>query len=82
MSATVLNKHGCWQILEKKMKKLVIAAGLTVLAGAAFAGGMSEPMMEETVVAEMVDTATGGSSSGGIIVPLLILALIGAAVSK
>ena len=64
------------------MKKFVVAAALTAFAGAAFAGGMSEPVMEAEVVTEVVEAAAAGSSSGGgLIVPLLILALIAAAAS-
>ncbi len=62
------------------MKKLVIAAALVATAGAAFAGGMSEPVMEPEIVTEVVETTAG--TSGGVIVPLLILALIGLAASS
>lgn len=61
------------------MKKFVVAAALTAVAGVAVAGGMSEPVMEAEVVTEVVEAA--GGTSGGIVVPLLILALIGLAVS-
>lgn len=60
------------------MKKFVVAAALTAFAGAAFAGGMSEPVMEAEVVTEVVEAAAG-SVGGGLLVPLLILALIAAA---
>ena len=62
------------------MKKFVVAAALTAFAGAAFAGGMSEPVMEAEVVTEVVEAAAG-SADGGLLLPLLILALIGAAAS-
>ena len=62
------------------MKKFVVAAALTAFAGAAFAGGMSEPVMEAEVVTEVVEAAAG-SAGGGLLVPLLILALIAAAAS-
>ena len=58
------------------MKKFALAAALSVAATTAFAGGMSEPVMEP----EVVEAATS-SSSGGIIVPLLLLLVIAAAVS-
>ena len=60
------------------MKKFVVAAALTAFAGAAFAGGMSEPVMEAEVVTEVVEAAAG-SAGGGLLLPLLILALIAAA---
>jgi len=58
------------------MKKLALAAALTVAASTAFAGGMAEPVMEPTIVA-----AETSSSAGGIVVPLLLLLVIAAAVS-
>jgi len=58
------------------MKKLALAAALTVAASTAFAGGMVEPEMEPEVVA-----AATSSSSAGVIVPLLLLLLIAAAVA-
>lgn len=59
------------------MKKFALAAALSVAATTAFAGGMSEPVMEP----EVVEAATS-SSSGGIIVPLLLLLVIAAAASN
>ncbi|MBD3763784.1 MAG: hypothetical protein IE927_03340 [Rhodobacterales bacterium] len=59
------------------MKKLVLAAALTVAATATFAGGMAEPVMEP----EVVEAATS-SSSGGLIVPLLLLLVVAAAASN
>ena len=58
------------------MKKLVLAAALSVAASTAFAGGMAEPVMEPEVVAE-----AASSSAGGIIIPLLLLLLVAVAVS-
>ncbi len=57
------------------MKKLALAAALSVVATGAFAGGYVEPVLEPVVIVE--DT---GSSAGGILVPaiavlLLVLAL-------
>ncbi|MEM1236989.1 MAG: hypothetical protein AAGI10_08470 [Pseudomonadota bacterium] len=60
------------------MKKLVLAAALTGVASFASAGSMEEPVMEPEVVIEEVEEDTG-SSSNGLIVPLLVLALIAAA---
>lgn len=55
------------------MKKLALAAALTAVATASFAGGLAEPVMEP----EVVEAATS-SSAGGIIVPLLLLVIIAA----
>ncbi len=55
------------------MKKLALAAALTAVATASFAGGVVEPVMEP----EVVEAATS-SSAGGIIVPLLLLVIIAA----
>lgn len=56
------------------MKKIALAAALSLAATTAFAGGMAEPEMEPAVVA-----AETSSSSGGIIIPLLLLLLVAAA---
>ncbi|MGB8814230.1 MAG: hypothetical protein WCC57_13715 [Paracoccaceae bacterium] len=58
------------------MKKLVLAAALTVAASTAFAGGMAEPVMDATVV------EAGSSSAGGIVVPLLLLLVVAAVASN
>ena len=58
------------------MKKLVLAAALTDAASTAFAGSVADPIIEAPVI---VEETTG--SSAGIIVPLIILALVLAAVS-
>jgi len=59
------------------MKKLVLAAALTVAASAAFAGGMDAPVMEVPVMVE----ESNGSSAGGMLVPLLLLVLVAGAVA-
>jgi hypothetical protein len=59
------------------MKKLALAAALSVVATASFAGGMAEPVMEPEIVA-----AATSSSAGGIVVPLLLLLVIAAAASN
>jgi hypothetical protein len=59
------------------MKKLALAAALTVAASTAFAGGMAEPVMEPEVV-----EANTSSSAGGIIVQQLLLVVIAAAASN
>ncbi|MBO6604603.1 MULTISPECIES: hypothetical protein [Paracoccaceae] len=58
------------------MKKLALAAAISVAATSAFAGGMAEPVLEPVVIVE--DTST---SAGGILVPILALILIAAAVA-
>ncbi len=59
------------------MKKLALAAALSLSATTAFAGGMAEPVMEPEVVVE--ETA---STNAGLIVPLLLLVLVAVAVSN
>lgn len=60
------------------MKKIALAAALSVAASTAFAGNMSAPIMEAPIV---VEEAVKGSSSSSILVPLLILAVVAAAVA-
>ncbi|WP_293440005.1 hypothetical protein [Planktotalea sp.] len=59
------------------MKKIALAAALSVSASTAFAGNMEAPVMEAPVIVE--EAAAGSSAS--IVVPLLILAIVGAAIS-
>lgn len=59
------------------MKKLALAAALTLAASTAFAGGMVEPVMEP----EVVEQATS-SSAGGVIVPLMLLLVVAAAAAS
>jgi hypothetical protein len=54
------------------MKKLALAAALSVAATSAFAGGPVEPIMEPEVIVEE------SPSSGGIVVPLVLLAVVAA----
>jgi hypothetical protein len=66
--------------LETEMKKIALAATLSVAASTAFAGGMATPVMEETpMVAEMTQTS---SSNGGLLIPLLLLLVLAAAASN
>lgn len=60
------------------MKKIFAGAAIAsmLVASAASAGGMAEPMMEPEVV---VEESTG--SSGGFVVPLILLAVIVAVAS-
>ncbi len=59
------------------MKKIALAAVLSVAASTAFAGGVAEPVMEPEVVA-----AATSSSAAGVIVPLLLLLVVAAALSS
>jgi len=61
------------------MKKIALAAALSLAATSVFAGGMAAPVMEP---APVVQEAKSASSSGGILVPVLILLLVAAAVSN
>ncbi len=58
------------------MKKLVLAAAFTAAASTAFAGGPTDPMIEAPVIAN-----EAASSSTGILLPLVLLALVAAAVA-
>ena len=58
------------------MKKLALAAAVSLAASTAFAGGMAEPVMEPEVVVEK------SSSSGGMVIPLLLLLVVAAAVAS
>ena len=61
------------------MKKFALAVAFGVSASTAFAGNMSEPVMEMAPLVVMEEAAS--SSGAGLIVPLILLALIAAAVS-
>ncbi|MEM9248499.1 MAG: hypothetical protein AAGB05_07360 [Pseudomonadota bacterium] len=58
------------------MKKVALAVALSAAASTAFAGGLDEPIVEPEIIVE--DTST----AGGILVPLLLLVLVGVAVSQ
>lgn len=59
------------------MKKIALAAALSVAASSAFAGGLVEPVMEPEIV-----EAQTSSSSAGVVVPLLLLLIIAAAAAN
>ena len=63
------------------MKKFALAAAFAGAASTAFAGNMSEPVMEMAPVVVMEETA-GSSSGAGLIVPLIIVALVAAALAN
>ena len=60
------------------MKKIALAAALSVSASTAFAGNMEAPIMEAPII---VEEAKAASSSAKIVVPLLILAVLAAALA-
>lgn len=62
------------------MKKIALAAAFGVAASTAFAGNVSEPVMEMAPVVIMEETA-GSASGAGLIVPLILLALVAAALA-
>ena len=62
----------------ENMKKIALAAALSVAASTAFAGNPLPPMMDEVVVVE----ETTSSSAGGMILPLMLLLVVAAAASS
>lgn len=58
------------------MKKIALAAALSVAATSAFAGGAAEPMMEMETVAK------ASSSGAGLVVPLLLLVALAVAATN
>ncbi|WP_127901204.1 hypothetical protein [Solirhodobacter olei] len=61
------------------MKKIALAAAISLAASSAFAGNLKPPVMEKPV---MVQTAKKTSSSSPIVVPLVLLAVVVAAVAS
>jgi hypothetical protein len=59
------------------MKKIALAAALSLAASTAFAGGTVEPVMVPDAV--VVKTS---SSNGGLLIPLLLLLVLAAAASN
>ena len=58
------------------MKKLALAAALSLAATSSFAGGLAEPIVEAPVIEAQT------SSSGGILIPLLLLVIVAAAAAS
>lgn len=58
------------------MKKIALAAAISLAASSAFAGGMAPAVMEPAPVVKEA------SSSGGMIIPLLLLLVVAAAVAS
>jgi len=67
--------------LENVMKKFALAAVVAVTGTATFAGGLAAPVVEMAPKI-IVEEATGGSSGAGLIIPLILIALIAAALSS
>lgn len=66
------------------MKKIALAAALSLAATSAFAKGhgkYSDPVVEPTIQPEVIEEATS-SAAGGIIIPVMLLLLIAAAVGR
>ncbi len=58
------------------MKKIALAAAMSVAASAAFAGNVAEPQVD---VVEVVEDSS--SSSSGALLPILALLIVGAAIA-
>ena len=63
-----------WFKLEKKMRKILLAAVFSLAATSLSAGSMATPQMEEPVV-------SASTSSGGTPMLILLLVLLGVAAS-
>jgi len=62
------------------MKKFALAAAFVGTASTAFAGNITPPVIETPPL--VIETETAKTSSGaGVIIPLIILALVAAAVA-
>ena len=61
------------------MKKLLATAAIALVGTSAVAGGMAEPI--EMAPVEIIEDTGGSSSSAGLIIPLILIALIAAAVA-
>lgn len=59
------------------MKKIALAAALSAFATASFAGSLAEPIVEPVIIEQ--DTA---GSNAGWVIPVVLLALIGAAAAS
>ena len=63
------------------MKKIVLAAALSLAASTAFAGGMAQPVMEAPIVAAPAEVQTS-SSGAGLLIPILLLIVLAAAAAN
>ena len=64
------------------MKKIALAAALSLAATSAFAGGHGSKFKEPVVEPAVVVADTKSSSAGGIIVPLMLLLVLAAAAAS
>ena len=62
------------------LRTLSAASAIALTATASFAGGMAEPI--EMAPVEIIEDTGGSSSNAGLIIPLILIALIAAAVSQ
>ncbi len=62
------------------MKKLLATVAIALVGTSAVAGGMAEPI--EMAPVEIIEDTGNASSSAGLIIPLILIALIAAAVSS
>lgn len=60
------------------MKKLALAAALSLAATTGFAGTLADPVIEAPVI---VEETNASSSAAAVWVPLLILAIVAAAIA-
>ncbi len=63
------------------MKKFALAAAFAGLASTALAGNIAPPVVEMPVVEVIEPTEIGSSSSAGLIIPLILIALVAAALA-
>jgi hypothetical protein len=63
------------------MKKIALAAAMSLAAGSAFAGNIEPAPVEPAPVEPVVIVEDTSTSVGGVIVPVLALILIAAAVA-
>ena len=64
------------------MKKIALAAALSLAATSAFAGSMGGKYKEPVVEPAVVVADAKSSSAGGIVVPLMLLLVIAAAAAS
>ncbi len=62
--------------LEDTMKSIALAAAISLAATSAFAGALSDPVMEPVVVEDAASSASGG----GALIPLIVMLVLWAAV--
>ncbi len=77
IKSTLLWKN-TWRL---KMKKIALAAVFASAATTSFAGGLSQPEITMPPVEVIEPTAAGSSSGAGLIVPLILIALVAAALA-